>query len=87
MKKTVKIGIFCFFLFVFYGMHIPAGECEANPQQRQEEIFKPAYEVEVIVTNIDVVVTDKKGNRVSGLKPENFEIYEDGYLQKLTNFL
>ena len=86
MKKTVKIGIFCFLLFVFYGMHIPAGECEANPQQRQEEIFKPAYEVEVIVTNIDVVVTDKKGNRVSGLKPENFEIYEDGYLQKLTNF-
>lgn len=54
--------------------------------QKKEEIPQPAYEVEVIVTNIDVVVTDKKGNRVTGLNPENFEIYEDGVLQNITNF-
>ncbi|MFQ6084376.1 MAG: VWA domain-containing protein, partial [Candidatus Aminicenantia bacterium] len=55
-------------------------------QQKKEEIPKPTYEVEVIVTNVDVIVTDKNGKRISGLKPENFEIYEDGLLQKLTNF-
>lgn len=55
-------------------------------QQKKEEIPKPTYEVEVIVTNVHVVVTDKKGKRITGLKPENFEIYEDGLLQKLTNF-
>jgi len=29
---------------------------------------------------------DDEGNRVTGLLPENFELYEDGFLQKLTNF-
>ncbi len=61
-------------------------EPRKKPSPQEEQIPRPAYEVEVIVTNIDVVVTDKKGNRVTGLKPENFKIYEDGLLQKLTNF-
>ncbi|HYN43912.1 MAG TPA: VWA domain-containing protein [Thermoanaerobaculia bacterium] len=38
------------------------------------------------MTNIDVVVTDSKGNRVRSLTKEDFEIYEDGMLQPLTNF-
>lgn len=53
---------------------------------QEQEMPRPTYEVEVTVTNVDVVVTDKKGNRVTGLKPENFAIYENGVLQKLTNF-
>jgi len=62
-------------------------ESSTNPAQQQEqEIPRPAYEVEVVVTNVDVIVTDKEGKRVTGLKPENFKIYEDGLLQKLTNF-
>lgn len=42
--------------------------------------------VEVTVTNIDVVVTDGKGNRVTGLKKEEFEVFEDGLQQPVTNF-
>ncbi len=42
--------------------------------------------VDVTVTNIDVVVTDSKRNRVRGLTKEDFEVYEDGMLQPLTNF-
>ncbi len=42
--------------------------------------------VDVTVTNLDVVVTDSKGNRVKGLTKEDFEVYEDGQLQPLTNF-
>ena len=42
--------------------------------------------VDVTITNIDVVVTDSKGNRVKGLTKEDFEVYEDGQLQPLTNF-
>jgi VWFA-related protein len=42
--------------------------------------------VDVTVTNIDVVVTDSKGNRVLGLSKADFEIFEDGQLQPLTNF-
>lgn len=40
--------------------------------------------VESSFVQIDATVTDKSGNRVRGLKPENFEILEDGRAQKLT---
>jgi len=59
---------------------------ERAPQQEKQEIPKPAYEVEVIVSNVSVVVSDKDGQKITGLKPENFEIYEDGIRQNLTNF-
>lgn len=35
---------------------------------------------------LDVTVTDSKGNIVTDLKPEEFEIYENGQKQKITNF-
>ena len=42
--------------------------------------------IEVRVTNIDVVVTDRAGKPVSGLTKDDFELYENGKLQALTNF-
>ena len=59
---------------------------ERAQQQKKQEIPKPAYEVEVIVTNVSVVVSDRDGQRITGLRPENFNIYEDGIRQDLTNF-
>jgi VWFA-related protein len=35
-------------------------------------------ELDVRVVNVEVVVTDKQGNRVSGLKPEDFRLRVDG---------
>jgi VWFA-related protein len=40
----------------------------------------------VSVTNLDVVVTDGKGNRVPGLKKEDFIVIEDNLEQLVTNF-
>jgi VWFA-related protein len=40
----------------------------------------------VSVTNLDVVVTDGKGNRVTGLKKEDFVVIEDNLEQLITNF-
>lgn len=40
----------------------------------------------VSVTNLDVVVTDGKGNRVTGLKKEDFVIVEDGVELPVSNF-
>ena len=40
----------------------------------------------VVVTNVDVVVEDAKGNRVTGLKRDDFTIIEDGLDQPITNF-
>lgn len=45
-----------------------------------------AETIEVRVTNIDVVVTDKAGHAVTGLTRDDFEIYENKKLQPLTNF-
>ncbi len=52
---------------------------------------QPAEDDDVvrITTNliqVDVVVTDKNGKQVTNLKPEDFEIVENGKSQKITNF-
>ena len=41
---------------------------------------------EVRVNNVDVIVTDRAGNRVTGLRQDDFEVREDGALQAVTNF-
>ncbi|HYI09942.1 MAG TPA: VWA domain-containing protein [Thermoanaerobaculia bacterium] len=45
-----------------------------------------AETIEVRVTNIDVVVTDRDGKPVPNLTIDDFEILEDGDPQKITNF-
>ncbi|HKR62785.1 MAG TPA: VWA domain-containing protein [Thermoanaerobaculia bacterium] len=42
--------------------------------------------IEVRVVNVEVVVTDKAGHRVVGLGRDDFELFEDGIPQKITNF-
>ncbi len=42
--------------------------------------------IEVSIVNVDVFVTDRDGRRVHGLKKEDFEIFEDGKRQTITNF-
>jgi VWFA-related protein len=42
--------------------------------------------VEVDVVNLEVVVTDGRGNPVHGLTRDDFEVYEDGERVRLTNF-
>lgn len=42
--------------------------------------------VEVSIINVDVIVTDASGRRVRGLTKNDFEIFEDGKLQPVSNF-
>lgn len=42
--------------------------------------------IEVSIVNVDVVVTDRKGNRITGLTQNDFEIREGGKVQPITNF-
>jgi VWFA-related protein len=42
--------------------------------------------VEVTVANVDVVVTDADGNPVRGLTKDDFELFESGKKQAITNF-
>lgn len=49
-----------------------------------EELFVDTVNVNVV--NVDVYVTDKKGNRVNGLTQKDFELYEDNRPVAITNF-
>lgn len=42
--------------------------------------------VEVRITNVEAIVTDRAGKPVSGLTSDDFEVYENGVRQELTNF-
>jgi VWFA-related protein len=56
----------------------------AEPDDDAEEFF--AEIVDVNVVNVEVYVTDKKGNPITGLSPEDFEVFEDGREVEITNF-
>src|SRR5438067_1238009 len=45
-----------------------------------------AESVEVSIVNVDAVVVDKQGHRVHGLRRDDFDIYENGARQPITNF-
>ena len=57
----------------------------ARPKGRKlEDNFTLSVDIELV--NLDVVVTDKKGNFIPNLTAKNFRIFEDKVEQKVTNF-
>jgi VWFA-related protein len=65
----------------------PAPAPAQKPPSPEQRPMPPISEsVEVSVTNVEVIVTDSKGRRVPDLTRDDFEVYQDGMLQKLTNF-
>lgn len=56
----------------------------------QQQPLAPAplsASLEVKIINVDVTVTDGNGNHVTGLSRDDFQIFEDGQLKKITNFV
>ena len=51
---------------------------------KPDENFTLAVDIELV--NLDVVVTDKRGNFIPNLTQKNFRVYEDKVEQKVTNF-
>ncbi len=65
---------------------LPAGAQQPVKEKPPGGLAPLVTNVDVSVTNLDVIVTDSKGNRVTGLRKEDFEVVEDGLVQALTNF-
>jgi VWFA-related protein len=63
-----------------------AGQDPAQNSQQNPAREKPLVRVYVDLVQMDVVVTDAKGNHVSDLRPEEFEVLENGKPQSITNF-
>lgn len=56
--------------------------------QRQKDPDPPKLveTIDVRVINVDVVVTDRRGNAIPGLTREDFEIFENGVQKPISNF-
>ncbi|MFZ2492528.1 MAG: VWA domain-containing protein [Thermoanaerobaculia bacterium] len=57
-----------------------------SSRQQPPEMPRLVETIDVKVINVDVVVTDKKGNTVTGLKKEDFEVYENSVPKTISNF-
>ena len=66
-----RLPLFLFFLFVGFSW-------------AQQDI--PSFRVESNVILVDLIVTDKEGNFVSDLRPEELEVYEDRKKQRVVFF-
>jgi VWFA-related protein len=56
-----------------------------GPEQNRPQ-GQTAISVSVDLVSLQALVTDKKGNIITGLQPKDFTIYEDGVKQEITHF-
>jgi len=73
VRKSLLSFCLCAGLFVGYGV-------EADAQEG------PDLHVVVNLVQLNVAVTDKNGNYVTGLRPKDFSIAEDGIVEKIATF-
>jgi VWFA-related protein len=57
-----------------------------NEEEQDRPKGQTAISVAVDLVSLQVLVTDMKGNVITGLKPENFTVYEDNVKQEISNF-
>src|SRR5215470_2446244 len=57
-----------------------------TPAGAQKSSKEEVVRIGVTLVQVDAVVTDSRGRQVTDLKPEDFEILEDGRSQHITNF-
>jgi VWFA-related protein len=61
----------------------PGGE---GKEEEQEPKGQTAISVAVDLVSMQVLVTDQKGNVITGLQPQHFTIYEDNVKQEISHF-
>ena len=81
MKKTLLCSLL-FFAFSVTNFGQTPSPSATPPIDDDADVVK----ISTTLIQLDVVVTDKKGNQVTDLKPEDFEVYENGKKQIITNF-
>jgi len=75
-KVIATVGIFAGIFFLFYG-----GDRQPAAQESSSRIF-----VNVVLVQLNVAVTDKKGNYVRGLRPQDFVVNEDNIPESISSF-
>ncbi|MBM3789677.1 MAG: hypothetical protein FJW35_04910, partial [Acidobacteria bacterium] len=61
----------------------PKAQEKQDPARQERVQGKTAISVAVDLVSLQVLVTDKKGNVITGLQPEHFTVYEDNVEQEI----
>jgi Ca-activated chloride channel family protein len=77
MAKRTYVVSACFSVVLFFGL-----ARQAVPQ----EAVDPHIRIVVDMVQLNVAVTDNQGNYITGLRPQDFLIAEDGIPQKIATF-
>jgi VWFA-related protein len=83
MKKQSSLSILLLLSLLVAPL---AGQTPAPRSTQDASSTNDIVRVTSNLVQVDVTVTDKDGKPVADLRPEDFEIYEDGRRQKITNF-
>ncbi|UCE22403.1 MAG: VWA domain-containing protein [Candidatus Aminicenantes bacterium] len=77
-----------FFLILFLALALQPNLHELKPESTQTQKSQKAfqYEVTVVLKLVQVFVTDKEGKPVTDLNKDDFILYDNGKLQKITDF-
>src|SRR3954462_13073424 len=78
---------FRWLLTLILTLNVAAGPTMLSAQQPPEEVPSITIRTNTRLVLVDVVVTDKKGQPITGLKPENFTVEENGKKQKISMFV
>ena len=84
MTHFIQRRWLCLSLVVIAGLL--AGGWFQVPQQSASEVPAPTIRVTTHLVLIDAVVTDKQGNPIARLHPEDFVVEENGKTQKVATF-
>jgi hypothetical protein len=84
MTHFVQRRWLCLFLVAMAG--IAVGGWLQAAEQSSTELPAPTIRVTTHLVLIDAVVTDKQGNPIAGLRPEDFVVEENGKAQKIATF-
>jgi Ca-activated chloride channel homolog len=81
VKLSAKVGVAAAVAVVLAGAF-----SLAVPRLRAQEDEQPVFRIKVDMVVLSFTVTDNKGRYITGLKPSDFRIMEDGIGQKVTTF-
>lgn len=84
MKKLFALLLSIGYIFVFSTSVVFSQNAKttATPPTDKDDVVR----ISTNLIQIDVTVTDKSGKIITDLKPEEFEIYENGEKQDISNF-
>jgi VWFA-related protein len=86
MKKNSSLTLILLLSLVVNTFGQRPAPTPPKPPQQDKSAEDEVVRITTNLVQVDVTVTDKKGQQVTDLRPEEVEILEDGRPQKITNF-